>query len=183
MNEVDPSAVGKDPEAFERFYRAHFERVTRFVARRVDDPYTAADLTAEVFLAVVDSAHTYRPHKGTVTGWLYGVARNVVAEERRRRGRDETAVRKVAGRRLLDAEGVARMEERIDAERAARRTVEALAGLPEKTRALLELIAVEGLTVAEAAAALGVTRVAASVRLHRARKTLAAAVEPDPVYV
>ena len=42
MDEVDPKDVGGDADAFERFYRAHYERVTRFIARRVDDPYTAA---------------------------------------------------------------------------------------------------------------------------------------------
>ena len=38
--------IASDPDAFERFYREHVEGVQRFVARRVDDPYLAADLTA-----------------------------------------------------------------------------------------------------------------------------------------
>jgi DNA-directed RNA polymerase specialized sigma24 family protein len=56
----------------------------RFVARRVADPYTAADLTADVFLAVIGSVHTYRPGKGSPVAWLYGIARNVIAADRRR---------------------------------------------------------------------------------------------------
>ncbi|WP_131739268.1 RNA polymerase sigma factor [Actinomadura roseirufa] len=170
------TAVGRDPAVFEAFYRRHVEAVSRFVARRVDDPHTAADLTAEVFLAVIDSAHTYRPAAGTEIGWLYGVARNVVANERRRAARERRAAGRVAGRRPLDADDIARLEERIDAEAPGRRTYEALAGQPEGVRAVLELVAVDGLTVAEAAAALGVRPVTVRVRMHRVRKVLRALV-------
>lgn len=164
--------IAHDPDAFEVFYRRHVADVSRFVARRVDDPYTAADLTADVFLAIVDSAHTYRPDRGSIVGWVFGVAHNVVAAERRRARRETAATRRIAGRRLLDAADIARLEERIDAESSARRVYHALAGVPESTRRLLELVAVDGLSVAEAAAALNLSPIAARVRLHRARKQL-----------
>ncbi|MFI0449767.1 RNA polymerase sigma factor [Actinomadura sp. 6N118] len=164
--------IGHEPDAFEDFYRRHVEAVSRFVARRVADPHTAADLTADVFLAVIDSAHTYSPSAGTEIGWLYGVARNVLAGERRRAAREHHTTGRVAGRRLLDADDIARLEERIDAESAGRRTYEALSALPKGTQAVLELIAVDGLTVTEAAAALGIRPVTARVRLHRARKLI-----------
>ena len=67
--------IGHDPDAFASFYREHVTTVTRFVARRVADPHTVADLTAEVFLAVIGSAHTYRPGRGTQVAWLYGIGR------------------------------------------------------------------------------------------------------------
>ncbi|WP_242906409.1 RNA polymerase sigma factor [Actinomadura terrae] len=166
---------GSDTAALEEFYRRHIEEVSRFVARRVHDPHTAADLTAEVFLAAIDSAHTYRPSAGSELGWLYGVARNVVSTEHRRVARESRALGRIAGRRLLDAGDIARLEERIDAESPGRRTYEALADLPRGIRALLELITVDGLTVTEAATALGIRPVTARVRLHRARKAVHAA--------
>ena len=49
--------------------------------------------------------------------------------------------------------------------------------LPEAERAVLELVALDELTVAEAAAAAGVRPVTARVRLHRARRKLRAALE------
>ncbi|KAB2368164.1 RNA polymerase sigma factor [Actinomadura montaniterrae] len=164
--------VGRDPAAFEEFYRRHVEAVGRFVARRVDDPHTAADLTAEVFLAVIESAHTYRPAAGSEVGWLYGVARNVVAAERRRAARERRTTGREAGRRRLEADDIAALVERIDAEAAGRRTYRALGELPDGVRAVLELIAVDGLTVTEAAGALGIRPVTARVRLHRARRVL-----------
>lgn len=66
------SEIAYDPGALEAFYRQHVALVTRFVARRVADPHVVADLTAEVFVAVIDSAHTYRPGRGPQTAWLYG---------------------------------------------------------------------------------------------------------------
>lgn len=53
----DLSGIGRHPDQFEAFYRQHVEAVQRFVARRVADPHLVADLTAEVFLAVIRSAH------------------------------------------------------------------------------------------------------------------------------
>ncbi|MEU8284659.1 sigma-70 family RNA polymerase sigma factor [Micromonospora sp. NPDC048905] len=168
----DLAAIGTDPAAFERFYRRHVETIGRFVARRVDDPHTAADLTAEVFLAVIDSAAGFQPERGNELAWLFGVARNVIAAEHRRATRHLRASGRLAGRRLLDADDIARIEERIDAESLARRTYRALGGLPEHTRALLELVAVDGLSLTDAAAALGISPVAARVRVHRARRAV-----------
>ena len=164
--------IAHDPEAFERFYRRHVEQVSRFLARRVDDPYLAADLTADVFLQIIRSAHTYRPDRGSEVGWIFGVAHHVLAAERRRSRRESEITGRIAGRRLLEPADIARIEERIDAERAARRVHRALDGLPETSRRLLELVAVDGLPVAEAAAVLHMSPIAARVRLHRVRKHL-----------
>ncbi|MFJ6197438.1 RNA polymerase sigma factor [Micromonospora sp. NPDC092111] len=180
----DPVHIGTDPAAFEAFYRRHVETIGRFVARRVNDPHTAADLTAEVFLAVIESAAGYRADRGSEVAWIFGVARNVIAAEHRRVARQLRASGRAAGRRLLDADDIARIEERIDAESAARRTYQALRGLPERTRALLELVAVDGLSMAEAAGALGMSPVAARVRLHRARRAVRLALtHPDSALV
>jgi RNA polymerase sigma-70 factor (ECF subfamily) len=164
--------IATDPVAFEAFYRRHVDAITRFLARRVDDPHTVADLVAEVFVAVLDSAHTYRAGLGSELAWLYGIARNTLSAERRRVFKESKLADRVSGRRLLDSDDVARLEERIDAESSARRAFEAMAGLPEGERALLELVVIDQLTITEAAAALGIRQGTARVRLHRARHTL-----------
>lgn len=171
-------SISSDPDAFEVFYREHLEAVQRYVARRVAHPHLAADLTADVFLAAVDSAASYRPDRGTPGNWLLGIARHVIATEFRRQSRDLDVRRRVAGRRPLDADSLARIEERIDAERQARDLYDALASLPRRDRALMELVAVDGLSVAEAAAVLGVKPGTARVRLHRSRKRVQAQLTP-----
>ena len=167
-----PLGIGTDPDALEAFYRDHIETVRLFVARRVSDPHLAADLTAAVFLAAIDAAGSYRPDRGSPAAWLVGVARNVVAEEFRSQSRQQRLHRRVAGLRLLDADSMERIEGRIDAERETRRLYAALAKLSQKDRALLEMVAVDGLSVAEAAAALGLKPGAARVRLHRCRRSV-----------
>lgn len=169
--------VGIDPDLFNAFYSEYLEDLQRFVARRVGDPERAADLTADIFLAAIESAHRYRPH-GTPKAWLYGIARIVVAEDRRRSSRERDRQERLRGSALLDEEETARIEERIDAAARSRGLYEAMDDLGEDQRALLELVAIDELTVAEAAAAVGVSAVTARVRLHRARRKLRTAQAP-----
>jgi RNA polymerase sigma factor (sigma-70 family) len=172
MNAGELSRIGHDPGAFEAFYRDHVEAVQRFVARRVADPHLAADLTADIFLAAVDAAAGYRPERGAPAAWLFGVARNVVASERRRAARERDAHARIEGRRLLEQDDVVRIQERIDAAAQARELFAAIAELPDGERAVLELVALDDLSVTEAAAVLGLRPVTARVRLHRARGAL-----------
>jgi RNA polymerase sigma-70 factor (ECF subfamily) len=176
--------IGTDPDVFEVFYREQVEDLQRFVARRVGDRERAADLTAEIFLAAIDSAHRYRPRSGTPKAWLYGIARALVANDRRRRGRERAREERFRGSALLDEEDAARMDARIDAAAQSRCLYEAMDRLPEAERAVLELVAIDELTVAEAAAAVGVRAGTARVRLYRARRKLrddlAAANQPNP---
>ncbi|MFW6869734.1 RNA polymerase sigma factor [Nocardioides sp. CPCC 206347] len=176
---ADLVRIARDPDVFEAFYREHLDAVQRFVARRVADPHLAADLTADVFLAAIDAASSYCPDRGSPVGWLMGVARNVVAAEFRRQGRQRQVVRKVAGRRLLDSDSLGRIEERIDAERETRSLYAALRALRPRDRALMELVALDGLSVTEAAAVLGVKPATARVRLHRSRRLVQSHLRPS----
>ena len=177
------AALTTDPDALERFYREHLETVQRFVARRVDDPYLAADLTADVFVAVIESAPAYRPSRGPAVAWLYGIARHVVADAHRERARQQRLALAVQGRELLSEDDVAAMHARIDAASEGRALLDEIALLPDGERAVLELVSVDGLTVSEAARALGLSPVAARVRLHRARRALGRRVSSQSLHV
>lgn len=168
----DLAAIGRDPDALEAFYRAHLEAVQRFVARRVDNPEDAADLTAEVFLAAVDASQTYRG-EAAPRAWLYGIARHVVSSHHRSSARAVRAVNRIAARELLDDDATDRILARIHSQCQTRRLYQSLAALPERQRAVVELVAVDGLSLTEAANALGITAGNARVRYHRARRRLA----------
>jgi RNA polymerase sigma-70 factor (ECF subfamily) len=177
--------ISTDPDIFDAFYREHVERVQRFVVRRVGDRERAADLTAEIFLAAIDAAPRYRERQGTPKAWLLGIARVVVANDGRQRERRRLGEERLRGSALLDEDDAARLDARIDAAARSRELYAAMARLPEGERAVLELVALDELSLAEAAAAAGVRPVAARVRLHRARRKLrtelaAAAIEPTP---
>ena len=164
------SSIGSDPDAFELFYRDHLDAVQRFVARRVDDPHTAADLTADIFLAVIESADSYSVDHGSPRGWIFGIARNTISMEWRRRARGANAVERLKGRRALQPDALERAVERIEAEQPARELYERIQLLEPNLRAVLELVALDQLTVADVASILQISPGAARVRLHRARR-------------
>ncbi|HJQ04908.1 MAG TPA: sigma-70 family RNA polymerase sigma factor [Nocardioides sp.] len=175
MNEIqdhEVSGIGTDPDLLEVFYRQHLAGVKTFFARRVDDPHLVADLTADTFLAAMAAAPTYRPDKGRPAAWLYGIARNTLAESVRRQARRLRAESRIQGRRLLDDDAVASIEDRIAVERYSRLLYAGPAALPARDRALMELVAVDGIPVTEAAAQLGMKPGTARVRLHRSRARL-----------
>jgi RNA polymerase sigma-70 factor (ECF subfamily) len=169
--------IGTDPDIFEAFYREHVAAVERFVVRRVGDRERAADLTAEIFLAAIDSVHRYRSRRGTPRAWLFGIARLVVADDGRRLHRRAAGEERLRGSALLDTDDAARLDERIDASARARELYRAMEYLPETERTVLELVALDELSVNEAAAAAGVRAGTARVRLHRARRKLRTALE------
>lgn len=164
--------IGYDPSSFDAFYRDNVEAIQRFLARRLSDPYEVADLTADVFLVAIDAADTYRRDRGTPRAWLFGIAAILAASHRRRNVREKRALRAVQGRRLLNTDDIARIHERIMAATQARVLYEALDRLPKSERAVLELVALDELSSAEAAAVLGIRAATARVRLHRARRAL-----------
>jgi RNA polymerase sigma-70 factor (ECF subfamily) len=180
MNSHETPRIAFDEAALESFYRAHVELVEKFIARRVADPHLAADLTADVFLAAIEAAPSYDSRRGTPSAWLVGIARNVVACEFRRAARERRARDRIDARELLDTDDVVRLQERIDAEAHARGVLDALTRLPAGEREILELVAVDGLNPREAASVLGITAVAARVRLHRARSAMHKALKPEP---
>ncbi|MCH5672003.1 RNA polymerase sigma factor [Streptomyces gilvus] len=167
-----PAPPRSDPAGFSAFYEENFEAVLSFVTRRTADPHLAADLTADVFVAALEAADRYDARQGAPIAWLYGIARNVMSSHGRGSVRELRAVARLTGRRLLESEDIAALEERIDAERAVRELAERHSALSEPLRAVLDLVAVDGLTPREAAQVLGLSQATIRVRLHRARRAL-----------
>jgi RNA polymerase sigma factor (sigma-70 family) len=158
------SAVG---ELYERHARAVFG----YLARRVDRA-AAEDLLADVFVAALTARHRVWPHRtGSALPWLYGIAGNVVRSHLRGAARRPTRSLPAdpAEPALTEAVDWDAVDARLDAAAHAGALRSALATLTGAERELLLLVAWEQLTPAEAAAALGLTPVAARSRLHRAR--------------
>jgi RNA polymerase sigma-70 factor (ECF subfamily) len=78
-------AASWDPDAFERFYRAHAPAVYRYIYFRTGmDKTIAGEVTGDVFLALWGRA---RPATGEEIPVLYGIARRKIADYFRTRER------------------------------------------------------------------------------------------------
>ncbi|AZZ81038.1 MULTISPECIES: RNA polymerase sigma factor [Gordonia] len=61
-------------------YREHVAGVWRYVRTRVPGDADADDVTAEVFAKAIRSRGGFDDRRGTIGGWLIGIARHVVAD-------------------------------------------------------------------------------------------------------
>ena len=103
---------------------------------------------------------------------MFGIARHVYAAHCEAYSQQQDRLLRLAGRRELEPDQVGELLDRIDAERDGRELVTGLGRLPERDRALVELVDIAGLRPKEAAAALGITPGAARMRLMRTRAQL-----------
>lgn len=164
--------AGKDPAAFEEFYRRHVGKVVGFAVRRCSRPGEVPDLVAAVWLEVIESAHLFNPARGRAVPWLLGVAANLMASEARRSRREREAKARLAGRRVLDDDDYTRLEEEIDATDLSSNLRNAISMLPEGERAVVELVVLDELTPGQAAKTLGILSATARMRLARGRAKL-----------
>lgn len=163
-------------ERFEAAYRELYPPICGYVLRRVREPEDAAEAIAETF-ATLWRRFDSSPHGAELRPWLFGVARRVLANQRRG-ARRRTAL----GERLAANVDHAALET-IRPDDADSKLARAFATLSESDRELLSLVAWEGLTREELAVALGTSRATVRLRLHRARKRLEAALSTPPTTI
>jgi RNA polymerase sigma-70 factor (ECF subfamily) len=167
-----PDLAGRDGGlALTRLYDENARDLHRYLARRLD-PATADDLVAETFLIAWEQRRDYRPEKGSARAWLYGIATNLVRRHARNQARAQRAMARDGGRTATAETPDSLAAQRVDASSQARRLATALAGLRDKERDALLLVAWAGLQPVEVAAALDVPVATIRTRLHRARTTL-----------
>lgn len=164
-----------DEAAFAAVYRRYLPLVLRWCLRETANRELAADLSAEVFAAALTAARRYRPERGSVAAWLLGIARNKLAESRRR-GRIEESARRRLGMEPwsltdLDLERVdelASLDERV---------LVLLEQLPASTREALRGRVVEELSYEDIAADLRCSQAVARQHVSRGLRRLRSQLE------
>jgi RNA polymerase sigma-70 factor, ECF subfamily len=146
-------------------FRECYPPVRAYALRRAA-PDAAQDVVADTFLV---AWRRLEDVPDDALPWLYGVARRVLANQRRSAGRSAALERRVAGAAAPGGSGDVG-EHVADAELLRL----ALGRVPEKGREALMLVAWDGLSGVRAARAAGCSKAAFAVRLHRARARLAA---------
>jgi RNA polymerase sigma factor (sigma-70 family) len=159
--EAVPLTGAVPTEGFAELYERTFPRVYAYVASLLRDRSAAEDVTAQAFERAYRKRRSYRPARGSMDAWLFGIARNAALDELRKRKRRATLE--------VDPEDTSSPAPEDHAELAVRReTVRAaLASLDGQERDLIALKFAGGLSNGEIARVLRMSESNVGTRLHR----------------
>src|ERR1039457_6883079 len=143
-----------DEAAFVALYRRRQGAIYRFAMHMSGSATTAEDITQEVFLALLREECGFDPERGTLSGYLFGIARKLVLRNLER-GRSNVPLEsendEVAPRELAVIDDPLAGLTRHETIEALRRAVQAL---PRRYREVVVLCDLEELDYAEAAVGL-----------------------------
>lgn len=165
-----------DHGAFERLYARHKTAMLNYFLRATGRREMAEELFHELFLRVFDAAPAYHPRR-PFRIWLYTVARNLLRDAWRARGRQPEWDD-------VEVDGVSAVDD-VETSCGEREVVEqlrqAVSRLPPGLREVLILSRYHGLSFAEIAEIVACTEGTARVRAFRAIERLRALLDGAPV--
>jgi RNA polymerase sigma-70 factor (ECF subfamily) len=172
------SAKG-DEEAFTLLYRRHQAAMYRFALRMTGNSWAAEEIVQDVFMTLMRNPKKYDSQRGTLGGFLYGIARNRVMKHLERRPREVALEEKGedgtgSGIVLQDVFTPANWVETRERKAQVRAAV---LELPPEFREAVVLCELEEMSYEEAAQAAGCPIGTIRSRLHRGRALLLAKLE------
>jgi RNA polymerase sigma factor (sigma-70 family) len=160
--------AGSEPEALGELFRRYSRSVYAYCARRTGNLDLAEDLTSIVFMEAFRHRRKLQLSNASALPWLIGVANNVIRNANRSLRRYRSAL----GRIPVPADGASSEEntmERLGAEEALARALEAISNLSQREQDVVLLVVWSEFTYADAATALGVPVGTVRSRLASAR--------------
>lgn len=146
-----------DAAAFDAFYRENAPRLQAFLRQAIGNPQTAEDVAQDTFTQLWNRPGGFQPERGTLRGYLFGIAKKKASEWWRKQPSGAPA---------------AEEEKSLCRTETASIMGDALRRLPEEQRTLLWLREVEGLSYAELALNLEIPVGTVRSRLFAAREAL-----------
>ena len=178
-----------DERAFRELHRRLSPLVRAQIRGKISNPTTAEDLVQTTFMKAHGARARFATPEGSspdraVAVWYSTIARNATIDHLRRLYRERAVKLETAGDEtsdllesfgdpVPDAEAVAIEHERQVG--IAARIRRALTGLPKSQREVVSMHKIEGKSMAEISAELGVREGTLRVRAHRGYKSLASA--------
>jgi RNA polymerase sigma-70 factor (ECF subfamily) len=170
-------AKAGDEDAWRELYVAHAGRLVVWLRALTggDAAVSPEDLAAEAWLTAAGKIAGFQGSSSDFAGYLFGIARHLAVNDRRRVGRRRTTVADPAD--LTDLAPANEPHLEVDDLAWVRSR---LAGLPPREREVIACLEVVGLDVATTAAILGMSPAAVRVARHRGLRKLRATREPTP---
>jgi RNA polymerase sigma-70 factor (ECF subfamily) len=162
-----------DNAAFSKLYDLLAPKLYGYLLRQTRDPARSEDLLQQTMLQLHCVRARFQPD-ASVTPWAFAIARRILIDNHR--GVRREAVRDDV-RPAEEPTTSGATDEVLHTKRVAHAIELQLARLPEAQRTAFELMQRDGLSLREAAQALGTTENAIKLRAHRARTALRAAID------
>jgi len=156
--------LGEGRDALARILPDLLPKLRGFVAKRVANAADVDDLAQDILLRVHQSAGQLGDET-RILGWIWQIARNVVIDHYRSKGRGE----------MLDVDSLDLVSEQrpADVEEIVASWLDAMiAALPEPYREAVQMSEMEGLSQAEVASRLSISLSGAKSRIQRGRAKL-----------
>lgn len=167
--------VRGNPSEFVKLYRRHYDAVFRYCIHRLFDRQTAEDITADVFLKVVENFHRFRGGEKQFRNWLYIIATNAVNDHLRRTARRDGLLKGVC--RQIDSQYADCQSPEVQPAEKLTLLREAVLSLKPRYQTIITLRFFENLKLTEIAEVLGSSPGTVRSQLRRAlaklRKVLA----------
>ena len=140
------------------FFRGQLSRIGR-------GPVDAEDLVQEALIAIHTRRHTWDSSQ-LLTPWVYAIARYKFIDYLRRTRGSMSDVPIDDTKEFTSHVDTAQVESTLDLEKL-------MSNLPAKTRAAIQAVKLDGLSVSEAAAQCGISESNVKVTVHRGLKAMA----------
>lgn len=180
MREDDPDLalverVGRgEPAASRALVTAKLSRILGLATRLLRDPAEAEDVAQEAFVRVWRQAGSWQAGRARFDTWLHVVVLNLCRDRLRRRREVTVDVMPEVADPAPDAEAALIAAQQGDC------VADALAALPIRQKEAIMLVHYQGLSGAQAAAALEISVEALESLLARGRRALRARLTPSP---
>ena len=156
--------------AFSALYEHYYDSIFRYVSFRTGNTTEAEDITAEVFVRMIESIHRFKWQGYPFSSWLFRIAHNLVVDFYRKKGRRRMVSLENAP--PIMEEGVVDADARMDLELTMGDVRKAMEDLTDLQREAITLRFAAGLSVAETAKAMGKKDNAVKALQHAGLKKL-----------
>ena len=154
-----------DPAALAAIYDRYSPKIYSYIYRRLGHAALAEDLTAQVFLRMLEAIRDDKAWKTSFSGWLYRIAHNLVVDHFRRRSR-RTRISLEDAPPLLSDDGDP--AEITDQKLAHERVLLAMQELTDDQAQVVTLRFLEGLSISEVSSAMARSEGAVKALQYRA---------------